>query len=368
MKKVLMIVLLSSLALTGCNTTIAKLKREEKPSQTAVKSEPEPEPKPVIVTQGIVTWDPITYESKSTTLYIKDLKDTFTEVQYHVWRMADGTGSKKVFSSKDRANNFALPLSLQAFDFKRGEYQIETVGLKEDNQQVPLAKSAITFQQYVPILMYHGIDEYHGHGIKSLFVSPAKFEAQMKYLKDNGYTLLTFENWSDINKVNKPIFITFDDGLKDNINALAIFQKLKDDHFQPTATEYLFPNALNTPGFLTTDDVKMMANSGIFSVQSHTLNHANLPFVPNMEEEIRDSKTRIEEITGKPVISIAYPVGLYDDRVVETTKKYYQFAVTTNKGQFIEKNKPNEYLLMERVGVFDFTTLDQFIASVREKK
>lgn len=36
----------------------------------------------------------------------------------------------------------------------------------------------------------------------------------MQYLKDNGYTMLTFERWNDINRVNKPIFITMDDGRK----------------------------------------------------------------------------------------------------------------------------------------------------------
>ena len=86
--------------------------------------------------------------------------------------------------------------------------------MKEDGKTIPLTKSTITFEQKVPVLMYHAIDDYHGQGIKDLFVSPANFEAQMKHLKDNGYTLLTFERWGDINKVNKPIFVTFDDGMK----------------------------------------------------------------------------------------------------------------------------------------------------------
>ena len=68
--------------------------------------------------------------------------------------------------------------------------------MKEDGKTIPLTKSTITFEQKVPVLMYHAIDDYHGQGIKDLFVSPANFEAQMKHLKDNGYTLLTFERWA----------------------------------------------------------------------------------------------------------------------------------------------------------------------------
>ncbi|MFD3447619.1 polysaccharide deacetylase family protein [Microbacteriaceae bacterium 4G12] len=365
MKKYVTIALLSSLILAGCNTAVAKQKKEAKTND----SNKEVKPVQVVLPQGLVTWDPITNQSNSTVLYTKDLRDSFTEVQYHIWRTADGQGSKKVFSSKDAANNFALPFQLQAFNSKRGEYQIETYGIKADGQQVDLVKSSITFQQYVPILMYHYVDEYKGEGIKSLFVHPTNFEAQMKYLKDNGYTLLTFERWTDVNKVNKPIFVTFDDGAKNNVNALAIFQKLKDEHFQPAATEYLVTDSLDLPGKLTKDDVKQMSDSGIFSIQSHTLTHANLPFVPTelAETELKQSKEKIEALTGKPVISLAYPVGYYSNEIVEMTKKYYQYAVTTDKGQFVEKGKPNELYLMERIIVMYDTSLQSFAASIKEK-
>ena len=78
----------------------------------------------------------------------------------------------------------------------------------------------------------------------------------MKYLKDNGYTLLTFERWGDINKVNKPIFVTFDDGMKNNMNAFHVLQKLKDDTFKPAATEYMIVNNVDAEGSLSTSDIK----------------------------------------------------------------------------------------------------------------
>ena len=78
-------------------------------------------------------------------------------------------------------------------------------------------------QKKVPILIYHTIDEFKGHGSKDLYVSPENFEKQMMYLRDHGFTLLTFERWQDINKVKKPIFITLDDGYKNNLNVLCYF-------------------------------------------------------------------------------------------------------------------------------------------------
>ena len=83
-------------------------------------------------------------------------------------------------------------------------------------------------QQKVPILIYHSIDEYKGLGSKELYVTPENFEKQMTYLKNHGYTLLTFERWQEISKIKKPIFITFDDGYKNNRNAFKILQKLTD--------------------------------------------------------------------------------------------------------------------------------------------
>ena len=83
-------------------------------------------------------------------------------------------------------------------------------------------------QRKVPILIYHSIDEFTGQGSKELYVTPKNFEKQMMYLRDHGYTLLTFDRWQDIDKVNKPIFITFDDGYKNNLHAFAIFQKLEN--------------------------------------------------------------------------------------------------------------------------------------------
>src|SRR3954453_4856689 len=116
-------------------------------------------------------------------------------------------------------------------------------------------------QKRVPILIYHSIDEFKGHGSKELYVTPMNFEKQMKYLRDHGYTLLTFDRWKDISKVDKPIFITLDDGYKNNLNAFSIFQKLKNDRFKPTGTLFVISDFIGGSNRLTTSDLKMLANS-----------------------------------------------------------------------------------------------------------
>jgi peptidoglycan/xylan/chitin deacetylase (PgdA/CDA1 family) len=217
----------------------------------------------------------------------------------------------------------------------------------------------------VPILVYHSIDEYNGLGAKELYVTPENFEKQMIYLKNNGYTLLTFERWQDIYKVNKPIFITFDDGYKNNLNAFKIFQKIKDVRFQPVGTLFVISDYVGNRNRLTKEELKLMAESGHFSVQSHTAMHLDLTKINNYENELKSSKEKIEKMTGMPVIALAYPYGNFNNKVVKETKKYYRFGLTTTPGPFKELGFENELYLLPRIYVKNSTTLEDFAKLVK---
>ena len=214
--------------------------------------------------------------------------------------------------------------------------------------------------QKVPILIYHSIDEFTGHGSKELYVTPQNFEKQMIYLRDHGYTLLTFDRWKDLYRVNKPIFITFDDGYKNNLKAFEIFRKLKNEHFKPTGTIFVISDFIGRSNRLSISDLKEMADSGMISVQSHTATHTDLTKVQNYEFELKKSKEKIQKITGKPVIALAYPYGNFNDKVVAETKKYYIFGLTTTPELFSEKNMKDELYLLPRIYIKYSTTLDDF--------
>jgi peptidoglycan/xylan/chitin deacetylase (PgdA/CDA1 family) len=219
-------------------------------------------------------------------------------------------------------------------------------------------------EQKVPILIYHSIEEYNGQGSKELFVTPENFEKQMIFLKNNGYTLLTFENWQKISKVKKPILITFDDGYKNNLNAYQIFQKLKDENFKPTATFFVISDFIGWSNRLSKSELKMMAESGLVSVQSHTATHPDLTKTDNFGYELKGSKEKIEKITGKPVIALAYPFGNFNDRVVAETKKYYLYGITTTPELFSKKGIKNEHYYIPRIYVKYSTTLEDFAKAI----
>ena len=220
--------------------------------------------------------------------------------------------------------------------------------------------SQVFAQRKVPILIYHSIDEFTGQGSKELYVTPDNFQKQMIYLKDHGYTLLTFDRWQEIHKENKPIFITFDDGYKNNLNAFAIFQKLENERFKPSGTIFVISDFIGRSNRLSKSDLKMMADSGIISIQSHTATHPDLTEIKNYEYELKGSKDKIQKITGKPVNALAYPYGNFNDKVVEETKKYYLFGLTTTPELFSEKGIKDELYLLPRIYIKYSTTLDDF--------
>lgn len=222
-------------------------------------------------------------------------------------------------------------------------------------------------EKKVPILIYHSIAEYTGVGSKDLYVTPENFEKQIKYLRDHGFTLLTFEQWEDRNKVEKPIFITFDDGYKNNWNAYEVFQKFETEQFKPKGTIFVISDFIGRKGRLTQSDLKTMVDSGLISIQSHTATHPDLTKITNYKYELKGAKDKIKKIIGKPVIALAYPYGNFNQKVVEETKKYYQFGITTTPQLYTDTGIINELYVLPRLYITYSTTIDKFAKIVEGK-
>ncbi|WP_352920626.1 polysaccharide deacetylase family protein [Peribacillus simplex] len=92
-----------------------------------------------------------------------------------------------------------------------------------------------------------------------------------------------------------------------NLNAFAIFQKLKYGSFKPSGTIFVISDFIGRSNRLLKSDLKMMADSGMISIQSHTATHPDLTEIENYAYELKGSKDNNQKITGKPVIALAYP-------------------------------------------------------------
>lgn len=206
----------------------------------------------------------------------------------------------------------------------------------------------------IPVLMYHGILD-KPWGISNLFVRINEFEEQMKYLADNGYTTLFM---SEIDKnVDKPIIITFDDGYLDVYRyAYPILKR-----YNLKATAFVIGGFADGNYYMTYDNMKELSDSNTFEIGSHTMTHKPLAKLTNeeIENELKNSKVKIEEVIKKEVNVIAYPTGSFDDRVIDIAKKYYKYGLSTISGiETFDKNT-NNYKI-KRINITRGISLDNF--------
>lgn len=182
-----------------------------------------------------------------------------------------------------------------------------------------------------------------------MYVSPRQFDWQLGWLKKRGYRFCTFEDLSAGKEEDaRRVILTLDDGYLNNYErafpilrkhgARAVIYPILNDLggrgvTWPAATE-------QTPAdMMTAAQVREMADAGI-EFGSHLLEHRRLTEMSAAEqaEQLATSKARLEAIIERPVSSIAYPYGAYDDGVIERTRAAgYRFGVTTDPGA----NKPD---------------------------
>lgn len=206
----------------------------------------------------------------------------------------------------------------------------------------------------VPVLNYHQINDRDEN---ALTVHTDQFEAQMKYLADNGYHVITplemIEAWDKGSPLpEKPVIITFDDGYADNYrNAFPILQK-----YQLKGTIFLISDYVSTyPNYLTWTQINEMQDSGLIDFESHTLSHEQLDGTSPEEtwNQLDGSKKALEWHLGKDINFLAYPCGSYDEELQQLVKKAgYLGAFTVNYGL---ADKGENHYVLDRVPIFGCT-------------
>lgn len=185
----------------------------------------------------------------------------------------------------------------------------------------------------VPILMYHYIRiAPPGDRLgQSLSVTPANFNIQMRYLKNNGYISIKLADLADPNlkaisqayfETKKPIVITFDDGYEDAFTQA--FPVLKS--YGLTGTFFIIRDFVGNNGYLTLSQIKTMGKEGM-EIGSHTLDHLDLSTITDQRQLTQISGSKM----GAEVF--CYPFG----KMGQNTEKYvreagYVAAVTTREG------------------------------------
>lgn len=186
-------------------------------------------------------------------------------------------------------------------------------------------------QTEFPILMYHSISVGN-----SLRIPEAQFAHQMQWLQKNGYYTLSPAEAIEVFKTHKKpadkiVWITFDDGYKDNYEKA--YPALKKYH-QKATINYITSH-FGHQNKLTMPQMNEMRQSGLISIESHTVHHEELNQMTNEQQtfEFKDSKKWLNNKFHQDTSIICYPVGRFNNQTPKLAKAAgYKLGLTTLPG------------------------------------
>jgi peptidoglycan/xylan/chitin deacetylase (PgdA/CDA1 family) len=171
--------------------------------------------------------------------------------------------------------------------------------------------------QTVPVLSYHNLAETRTN---LMTVPRASFEAQMKFLAENGYTVITMDQFLDFMEFQEPVpdksvVITFDDGWR---SLYTIGWPVLRKYGFP-ATVFVYTDLIvGSSKTLSWQELARMRDQGL-DIQCHTVTHRNLgkqakgetfkDYMASVEKEIDDSRRIIKTRLGIETDCMAYPYG-----------------------------------------------------------
>jgi peptidoglycan/xylan/chitin deacetylase (PgdA/CDA1 family) len=232
--------------------------------------------------------------------------------------------------------------------------------IADTNKRISDRYAVITFDDGYLDNYNHAFPILKKHNVPGIFYIPTDFIGskvvpwwdEIAYLLRNSYnqsyqlpeqTDIYFLDENNIDAIIRKIISQAK--LIKNISIIEILEDIREK----------FPQAVNKLNKLSSKEktlfmnwvqVKDMADNGM-EIGSHTVSHQILSQLSEtqQEQEIEQSKYIIEENIGRKVLSIAYPVGLYNcytDKICSISKKT-GYIIGFNKEAGKNKTIPNPY-------------------------
>jgi poly-beta-1,6-N-acetyl-D-glucosamine N-deacetylase len=202
----------------------------------------------------------------------------------------------------------------------------------------------------IPSVLYHDI----AYSDSPMSITPELFERHIKYLVDQSYYFVSSQQieqylTSDLSLPEKSVFISFDDGCRGVLDyAFPILKK-----YQAHASLYITNSFIGKEGFLSWSELKELADSGYFSIGSHSnaLHHqywlpetksVYFPIHQSKQESYEQyqqrllddftySKAEIEKHIQQEVKTFAFPFGVHNSTARKMLSKAgYHVALTSN--------------------------------------
>lgn len=229
-----------------------------------------------------------------------------------------------------------------------------------------------TGYQTVPVLSYHKFSESRAD---AMTVTREAFEAQMKFLQEGGFQVVTLDDLYDFldfkaDLPEKAVVLTFDDGWRSMYEIAFPVLKAYDYPATLFVSTEMITGSRKT---LSWDQIREMMKGGI-DVQNHTVTHRNLEemtegetleeYVRDLERELVQSTETIRDRTGREVRYLAYPYGATGNLVIAMVRKLgYRGALTVKRGAspfFIQNFRVNRSMIY---GDFDLARFEKNLAT-----
>jgi len=197
--------------------------------------------------------------------------------------------------------------------------------------------------QQIPILCYHQFTK-NEKGRSTMVVSEQEFRNQMRFLHENGYTVIPLSDVGKFIRGNKElpenaVVITIDDGYKSYMEIA--YPILKEYKFP--STMFVYPEFVGAGIALKWRDVKTLNDDPLVDIQSHSKTHDSLARRPLGEDddtyrkrlsyEVVEAEQIISKRTGNVINQFAYPYGNSSAMLVEMLQENeYDLALTVKRG------------------------------------
>lgn len=233
----------------------------------------------------------------------------------------------------------------------------------------------------LPILMYHSVCAKHPN---DYVLTPKKFEADMRYLHEKGYTPVTISEVvafvsGKAELPDKPIAVTFDDGFYNNFSVVLPIMKRFGFRFTLNVVgEYLEKEAVRHDrnewySYLNYAELRAIYDSGLAEIGNHTYDchhprgasiglrrkrgESDAAYCKRVKEDAERCRRLLDEKCGIPCHVFAYPFGFYNkltQKVIEESG-YTAMLTCDERVNFLSRgetaalkklrrfNRPNRY-------------------------
>ncbi|MBA2654898.1 MAG: polysaccharide deacetylase family protein [Gammaproteobacteria bacterium] len=225
-------------------------------------------------------------------------------------------------------------------------------------------------QVRVPVLVYHRFGSTVADGMT---IKTEEFAAQLKWLKDNGYTVIPLKTLVTYLKGGaappaKSVVITADDGHKSVfLNMQPLVQKYKIP-----VTLFIYPSAISNASYaMTWNELEKLKQTGLFDIQSHTYWHPNFKkdkkklsgeeYQKLVDTQLKKSKDVLDKKLNIQVDELAWPFGIYDEDLENQAEKagyVIAFSIDAKPAQKSEKmlSQPR-YMIVNGPGMKGFESI-----------